>query len=143
MGFGMILFLDSNVLIYLIEGDASLVSQVQHSLQKLLTSHSNTVIAVSALTLLECRVAPLRDRDTSLLQLYDDFFSTESLQIVDLSRNVLEIATRIRATFGLKTPDALQAACCLSLESQHLFLTEDRAFSKIEQLRVCKVLTQT
>jgi len=37
MGFGMILFLDSNVLICLIEGDASLVSQVQHSLQKLLT----------------------------------------------------------------------------------------------------------
>ncbi len=74
---------------------------------------------------------------------YDDFFSTESLQIVDLSRNILEIATRIRATFGLKTPDALQAACCLSLESQHLFLTEDRAFSKIEQLRVCKVLTES
>ena len=143
MGFGMILFLDSNVLIYLIEGDASLVSQVQRSLQKLITSHSNPVIAVSALTLLECRVAPLRDRDTSLLQLYDDFFSTESLQIVDLSRNVLEIATRIRATFGLKTPDALQAACCLSLESQHLFLIEDHAFSKIEQLRVSKVLTQT
>ncbi len=74
---------------------------------------------------------------------YDDFFSTESLQIVDLSRNILEIATRIRATFGLKTPDALQAACCLSLESQHLFLTEDRAFSKIEQLLVCKVLTES
>jgi len=74
---------------------------------------------------------------------YDDFFSTDSLQIVDLSRNVLEIATRIRATFGLKTPDALQAACCLSLESQHLFLTEDRTFSKIEQLLVCKVLTES
>jgi len=143
MEFGMILFLDSNVLIYLIEGDTLLVSQVQHSLQKLLTSHSNPVIAVSALTLMECRVAPLRDRNTSLLQLYDDFFSTDSLQIVDLSRNVLEIATRIRATFGLKTPDALQAACCLSLESQHLFLTEDRTFSKIEQLLVCKVLTES
>jgi hypothetical protein len=37
---------------------------------------------------------------------YDDFFSTESFQIVDLSRNELEIATRIRANFGLKTPDA-------------------------------------
>ncbi len=142
MGFGMILFLDSNVLIYLIEGDASLVSQVQHSIQKLLTSYSNPVIAVSALTLLECRVAPLRDRNTSLLQLYDDFFSTDNLQIVDLSRNIVEIATRIRATFGLKTPDALQAACCLSLESQHLFLTEDRAFSKVEQLQAYKVLTE-
>ena len=138
MEFGMILFLDSNVLIYLIEGDTLLVSQVQHSLQKLLTSHSNPVIAVSALTLMECRVAPLRDRNTSLLQLYDDFFSTDSLQIVNLSRNVLEIATRIRANFGLKTPDALQAACCLSLESQHLFLTEDRTYRKSSSFRCVK-----
>ena len=142
MGFAMTLFLDSNVLIYLIEGDAALVSQVQHSIQKLLASHSKAIIAVSALTLLECRVAPMRNRDTSLLQLYNDFFSTDSLHIVDLSRNVLEIATIIRANFGVKTPDAIQAACCLSLESEHLFLTEDRAFSKIEQLQVCKVLTQ-
>ena len=143
MGFAMILFLDSNVLIYLIEGDVALVSQVQHSIQKLLASHSKAIIAVSALTLLECRVAPLRNSDTSLLQLYNDFFSTDSLHIVDLSRNVLEIATGIRANFGVKTPVALQAACCLSLESEHLFLTEDRAFSKIEQLQACKVLTES
>ncbi len=75
MGFVMILFLDSNVLIYLIEGNAAIVSQVQHSIQKLLASHSKAIIAVSALTLLECRVAPLRNRGTSLLQLYDDFFN--------------------------------------------------------------------
>jgi len=49
-------------------------------------------------------VAPLRDQDTSLLQLYDDFFSTESLQIVDLSRNVLEIATRIRCNLRIENP---------------------------------------
>ncbi|TLU59050.1 MAG: type II toxin-antitoxin system VapC family toxin [Chlorobium sp.] len=62
--------------------------------------------------------------------------------IVDLSRNVIDIATRIRASFGLKTPDALQAACCLSLESPHVFLTEDRAFSKVELLCVSSAVTE-
>jgi predicted nucleic acid-binding protein len=136
------LFLDSNVLIYLIEGDVSLASQVQQTIQKLLVSYPDAIIAVSALTLLECRVAPLRNNNMTVLKRYDDFFSTDSLQIVDLSRSVLDIATHIRAQFGLKTPDALQAACCLSLDAQHLFLTEDQAFSKVELLHVCRVLTE-
>jgi len=138
----VILFFDSNVLIYLIEGDAILSARVQQTVQTLYNTCSDVSIAVSALALLECRVAPLRDKNTAVLKRYDEFFSTEGLQIVDLSRTVLDSATRIRAGFGLKTPDAIQAACCLSLESEHLFLTEDRAFSKVEPLHVYNVLTQ-
>ena len=52
----MILFLDSNILIYLIEGDELLVAQVQQTIQRYRAAHSEIVIAVSALTLLECRV---------------------------------------------------------------------------------------
>ncbi|NTW69540.1 MAG: type II toxin-antitoxin system VapC family toxin [Chlorobiaceae bacterium] len=137
----MILFFDSNVLIYLIEGDAILSARVQQTVQTLYNTCADVSIAVSALALLECRVAPLRDNNTAVLRRYDEFFSTESLQIVDLSRTVLDSATRIRASFGLKTPDAIQAACCLSLEFEHLFLTEDRAFSKVEPLHVYNVLT--
>ncbi|TLU59051.1 MAG: type II toxin-antitoxin system VapC family toxin [Chlorobium sp.] len=60
------LFLDSNVLIYLIEGEASLVSRIRQTIQKHLISCPDLIIAISALTLLECRVAPLRDNNTSI-----------------------------------------------------------------------------
>ena len=116
----MILFLDSNALIYLIEGDALLVAQVQQTIQPYRAVHSEIVVAVSSLTLLECRVLPLRNKNIPLLKRYDDFFSTDGLLIVDLSRNIIDIATQIRSDYGLKTPDALQAACCLSFQSQHI-----------------------
>lgn len=137
----MILFLDSNALIYLIEGDALLVAQVQQTIQHYRAVHSEIVVAVSSLTLLECRVIPLRNKNIPLLKRYDDFFSTDGLLIVDLSRNIIDIATQIRSDYGLKTPDALQAACCLSFQSQHIFLTEDNAFNKVSKLNVSKVIT--
>lgn len=34
----------------------------------------------------------------------------------------------------MKTPDALQAACCLQLGSEHLFVTGDKALGKITGL---------
>ena len=136
----MILFLHSNALIYLIEGDELLVALVQQTIQSHIATHTEILIAVSSLSLLECRVLPLRNNDIKLLQRYDEFFSTDGLLIVDLSRNVVDIATRIRSDYSLKTPDALQAACCLSLQTNHIFLTEDNAFSKVDELNVSKVI---
>jgi len=136
----VILFLDSNALIYLIEGDGVLVAQVQQTIKYHIALHSEIVIAVRSLALLECRVHPLRNNDSPLLERYDEFFSRDGLLIVDLSRNVVDIATRIRSDYGLKTPDALQAACCLSLQTEHIFLTEDNAFNKVDKLHVGKVI---
>lgn len=134
----MIIFLDSNVLIYLIEGDALLAAKIKQTIQRYIDTSFENVIAVSSLALLECRVLPLRNNDIALLKQYDDFFSTDGLLIVDLSRNVLDIATRLRSYFGLKTPDALQAACCLSLQSPHVFLTDDNGFRNVDALNVRK-----
>ena len=59
---------------------------------------------------------------------------------VELSKDVVELATAIRVKHALRTPDALQAASCLQLGEKHLFLTGDVAFRKITGLNV-KVLT--
>ena len=117
-----------------------MAARVQETIKKVSESHSEIIVAVSALTVLECRVVPLRNKDEALLQVYDDFFSTDSLHIVDLSRNVLDIATSIRAVTGLKTPDALHAASCLSLQTDHYFLTEDHSFGKVSGLNVRSAL---
>jgi predicted nucleic acid-binding protein len=70
-------------------------------------------VAVSDLSRLECRVRPLRDGQHETLALYDAFFSADDLTIVPLSPKILDLATSIRARTKLRTPDALQAACCL------------------------------
>lgn len=50
-----------------------------------------------------------------------------------------ELAAAIRVRTGLKTPDTLQAASCLQLGPDHLFLTGDAAFRRVADLKV-KVL---
>ncbi len=45
-------------------------------------------------------------------------------------------AYKVRAGSGLKTPDCLQAACCLQLGQDHVFLTGDAAFKRVAGLKV-------
>jgi uncharacterized protein len=93
-------------------------------------------VAVSALSLLECRARPLRDGEAVLLQRYDDFFADPGLLVVPLDEIVIDKATELRARHGLRTPDALQAASALRLDTQPAFVTDDADFESVEGLRV-------
>ena len=48
----------------------------------------------------------------------------------------VELATAIRVRHGLRTPDALQAASCLQLGRDHLLLTGDATFQRVQGLNV-------
>ena len=52
-----------------------------------------------------------------------------------ITRQILEAAAQVRATFGLKTPDAIHAATAL-IEGCTLFVTTDAAFRRIPGLNV-------
>lgn len=135
----MIAFLDACTLIYLIEGVPPLAAKVRAQLQAQESAHPGLRWAISRLAQLECRTAPMRDADSDLLARYDDFFARPALIVVELDTNVIDLATTLRARYGLKTPDALHAACCLQLGSEHVFLTGDRGFRRVEGLRVQQV----
>ncbi|MFA7487696.1 MAG: type II toxin-antitoxin system VapC family toxin [Lysobacteraceae bacterium] len=130
----MIAFLDANALIYLIEGAAPFAKRVREQLQTIAAAEPGLRIAASRLSWLECRVGPMKSGDTQTLAVYDSFFAQPDLICVELSASVIDLATAIRVGHGVKTPDALQAACCLQLGSEHLFVTGDKAFGKITGL---------
>ncbi|HRN59747.1 MAG TPA: type II toxin-antitoxin system VapC family toxin [Chiayiivirga sp.] len=132
----MILFLDANALIYLIEGAEPFASRVRRQLQALTADHPGMPVAVSRLTALECRTGPMKAQDVTLLSDYDAFFARPDLVWVELDATVIDLATAIRARHGLKTPDALQAACCLQLGPDHVFVTGDKAFARVAGLNV-------
>ena len=52
---------------------------------------------------------------------------------------IVELAAAIRVKHGLRTADSLQAASCLQLGADHIFLTGDAAFKRVTGLNV-KVL---
>ncbi len=135
----MIAFLDASALIYLIEGAEPFGRKVRAALKRLRRSGGALGIALSRLSWLECRVLPARRGDTAVLAAYDAFFGQADLQWVELSREVVEQATALRVAHGLRTPDALQAACCLELGSAHRFVSGDATFARVPGLRLLRV----
>lgn len=136
----MFVFLDSSALIYLIEGAEPFSTRVRRELSVLSKRRPAPQVALSRLTWLECRVRPMRDGELGVLAAFDEFLARPDIVWIELSAQVIELATEIRAQTGLKTPDALQAACCLQLGPDHLLLTGDADFRRVTGLRA-KVLT--
>ncbi len=132
MAGSVISFLDSSALIYYFEGSASGREAVVQVLREIKFENPNAALVVSRLGVMECRVKPLRTANNDLLARYDAFF--KQVQIVELSAPVVEIATQLRASVGLKTPDALQAASALSLVGSCTFITGDAGFARVPGL---------
>ena len=136
----MIAFFDASALIYLIEGKEPFASAVRHELAVVARKYHALGCGVSRLTWLECRVGPMKSNDNLVLTAFDAFFARTDLMWVELTKDVVELAAAIRVKHGLRTPDALQAASCLQMGSDHVFLTGDTAFKRVTGLNV-KVLT--
>jgi predicted nucleic acid-binding protein len=98
-------------------------------------SSESGVILTSVLSRLECRVKPVREGDQRLLKSYERFFSHPQLQLLDISRAVVDLATRLRAEHGFKTPDAIQLASAIDAAGD-LFLSGDAALARCTEIKV-------
>lgn len=132
----MKLFLDACIIIYWAEMKEPFYSKFIDALENINRLHPNEGLAVSRLSVLECCVQPLKLNDKKILKIYHEFFSNSSIEIVEPSPHIIEIATQLKASFPLKTPDAIQAACALSLENKVRFVTNDKSFKQITKLHV-------
>jgi predicted nucleic acid-binding protein len=132
----VIAFFDASALIYLIEGREPFAGKVRKELTAVAKNYPGLGTAVSRLTWLECRVGPMKANDSATLSLFDAFFGLPDLAWVELTRNVVELAAAIRARHGLRTADALQASSCLQLGADHVFLSGDGTFKRVDGLNV-------
>lgn len=132
----MKLFLDACAIIYWVEMAEPHYSQFADQLNEIRKTHKKISFVASYLSLLECRVKPMREQDEVVLKRYQDFFCAEDLLLVPMDFPIIEKATELRAFHQLKTPDAFQAATALSLlnEADVLFVTGDVSFKKIPHL---------
>jgi predicted nucleic acid-binding protein len=131
----MKLFLDACSIIYLIESQEQLGQKTRLLITQALQNKAQLI--VSRLSFLECRVLPLKTKDDDLLRLYNGFFKLPSLQVIELTEDVINVATDLRASYSssLRTPDALQLACALKGKAD-TFLTGDKKLSAIQEIEV-------
>ena len=86
----MKLFMDACSIIYLIESN----QQQGQNTRLLITQalQNKTQLIVSRLSFLECRIFPLKEKNSGLLETYDCFFQLPCVQIMELTEDVLDIA---------------------------------------------------
>jgi uncharacterized protein len=102
----MRIYLDSAVIIYLIEQPAAFYPAVV----SWLSTHPGDLIS-SELARMECLVIPVRTGNTALANEFEDFFRLQVVHLGSLNRAVLDRTIEIRATFPkIKTPDAIHLA---------------------------------
>jgi predicted nucleic acid-binding protein len=128
---GALLLLDSAPLIFLLEGRAGFAEKYQPMLGA--QASGKLRFAVSAITMIEVLAGPLQKRQEALAARYQRLM--ESWLVVAVDAEVAASAARIRATEGLRLPDAVQVASAIAAQA-HALVTHDRDFSRVSAIRV-------
>jgi predicted nucleic acid-binding protein len=118
----MIVYLDSMIVIYLLEGPEPFRTRARDRMDQLVAAGDQA--AISDLTRLECRLKPIRLGDATLLAEYDAFFAAPDLLGLSLPPPVFERATIIRAQHGFRLADSLNLATAVEHACER-FLTND------------------
>lgn len=98
--------------------------------------HGKYNAVTSVITLLEILVKPKRDGNLTAVKDYKDLLQTfPNFKIFDLDMKISDIASDLRAKYGIKTPDAIQIATTIYGGSKS-FITNDDSLKKVEEVRV-------
>jgi uncharacterized protein len=129
----MTVYCDSVILIYYLEGNPPFKAKAIARLSALW--NGGDVVAVSDLSRLECRMKPLRLRDSVALGQYDSLFAQQNVTLVSITTAVFDRATHIRATHNFKLADSLHLAAAVEAKCDR-FLTNDTRLAAFTGLPV-------
>ena len=129
----MIIFLDTNIVIYAVENPVVLGPKANGRLTT--ARAAGDVFMISDLVRMESLVKPLKRGDASLEQEYRLFFATTDVTVVGITAAVCDRAARIRATHNFKPMDALQLAAAVE-NGADTFLTADARLASFTSLTV-------
>jgi predicted nucleic acid-binding protein len=117
-------YLDASIIILLVEGTAGTRTEIRAELSRLGADHGPFL--VSALTKVECLVKPLRTGDLDLEGTYRMFFAGSEIRDVEITTDVWERATRIRAKYGFRVPDAVHLAAATAAQCSMVLTRDER-----------------
>ncbi len=129
---GQRIYLDTNIFIYALEGYAEYLEFLTELFKEI---EQGTVKAVSSeLTLAEILVKPIMEQNHKAQDIYQEALRTSNgLEIVPVSREILIEAARIRAQSGHKLPDAIHLGTAY-MNKCTVFLTNDKRIKGIADI---------
>lgn len=92
--------------------------------------------ATSVISLCEVLVHPIRNRNVTLQKRYREILqNSPNFYTESINAEIAAVAARLRATYNLRTPDALQIAAALE-NGCDAFLCNDKGLKRVTELEV-------
>lgn len=129
----MIVYLDSNIVIYFVEKHSLKGSKVASRLSAAYAA--GDTLAVSDLTRMECQVGPLKSGQVGLLADFDAFFMLPTVNVLPLPAAVFDRAARVRAAWNFSALDSIHLAAAVE-HGCGLFLTNDARLARFTDIPV-------
>jgi predicted nucleic acid-binding protein len=120
-------FWDTNLFIYLLEGQGAQADRVAALRQRMLDRGDQ--LYSSTLTLGEVLVKPLEEGDEALARRYEEALSRQVV-LIPFNPEAARIYAGLRRQRGLRAPDAIQLACAAQARVD-LFITNDERLSQL------------
>lgn len=128
---------DTVVFIYFIEEHPRFLPLLEPLFKEVAAGRREMI--TSALTLLEVLVVPYRSGDHLLAEQYEALLTrSRGVRVVEISRDHLRTAAKLRAATGIRTPDSLQLAAAM-IAGCNVFLTNDRDLPSFPELRTLQL----
>jgi predicted nucleic acid-binding protein len=122
--------LDTSILIYHMEANARYLALADAVFSWIEKAGHEAV--TSTITMTELLVPSYRDKDEDRVDEFYGLLSTyPNLRWIPPDLETADLAAQLRATYRLRTPDALQAATALRAQATG-FVTNDPVFARIE-----------
>ena len=126
-----LLLVDSAPIIYILESHEKFAPRFAPMFER--HARGEIVLAVTTVTIAEVLTGPLAAGEEALAKRYRA--TLETWRVVDFDIDIAESAARMRTTYHLKLPDAIQLASALAINADAL-VTHDRDFAKVRGLRI-------
>ena len=134
MGKPLVIGLDSALWIYLFEDNPDFGDDAERIFRLIKEGQLQAVMSV--IGLLEILTGPKQRHELALAARYREQISRfPHFQLVGVTEPVIEIASDLRASYRLYTPDAIHIATAIAA-SADIFVTNDHALRKVKEISV-------
>lgn len=126
--------IDTPILIYLLERNRQHIGQARAVMLAVQSGKYQAVF--SSIGLVEILTGPKRQGHYEIAARYRETITHfPNLTIGGINEAIVEIASDLRATYGISTPDAIHIATAIDANAQK-FITNDKALRKIKEISI-------
>jgi predicted nucleic acid-binding protein len=129
------LFLDTAPVVYFIERNPEFITRVEPIFARL---DLDIIGVVSAVTLAECLVFPIKRGLTDLEQAFEEVVKNSRVEFIPTDLEIAKLTAVIRAKYNFHLPDSIQIATAIGSNCD-AFLTNDMALEKVTEIRAIVV----